>query len=137
MGKKFLNFLKKYWFCILLSVIMVMGNVFATYYSDLCTFGGDAFRAGLDTIYQFIITPIYSLIYGCLSYIKLKKIWTPQLILYIVAFLYWFRFDITELTWLGTYIWSVYPTIFSLIGVGITVFIRRLIKVIQQSGNGF
>ena len=128
MVKSFLNFLKNYWFCFLLSVIMVMGNVLATYYSDLCTFGGDAFRAGLDTIYQIIITPLYSLIYGCLSYIKVKKIWIPQLILCIVAFLYWFRFDITELTWPGTYIWSVYPTIFSLIGTGITKFVYYIIK---------
>ena len=139
----FLNFFKKYWFCFLLSVIMVIGLSLSTIFADLYESGRGIIRFDLRELYLIFGLPLYSLIYGCLSYIKVKKIWIPQLILCIVAFLYWFRFDITELTWPGTYIWSVYPTIFSLIGTGITKFVYYIIKELRtknsearQSRNG-
>ena len=137
MGKKFLQFLKKYWFCILLSAIMVIGLFLSTFFADLYECGRGYIRFDLREMYLIFGLPIYSLIYGCLSYIKTKKIWVPQLFFCGFSFLYWFRFDMKELVWAGTYVWTAYSAIFSLIGVGITVFIRRLTKVIQQSGDGF
>ena len=45
------------------------------------------------------------------------------LVLFVIAFIYWFGFDMKNLEWLGTYIWTFIPLIFSLIGTGITAFI--------------
>lgn len=137
MKNRFLSFLRKYWLCFLLSIIMVIGIYLSTCYAHLYESGseGDMIRFDLRELYLVIGLPLYSVIYGCTSYIKTRRILVPQLILCIIAFLYWFRFDINELAWAGTYIWSVYPVIFSLIGTILTAFIYSIIKSIKEYKN--
>ena len=135
MKNRFLNFLKKYWLCILLSVIMVIGLSLSTTFADLYESGRGYIRFDLRELCLVFGLPLYSLIYGCLSYIKIKGIWVPQFILCIITFLYWFRFDIKALAWAGTFIWSVYPVIFSLIGASITAFIYYIIKSMKEYQN--
>lgn len=137
MKNRFLNFSRKYWLCILLSVIMVIGISLSTRYANLYKSGsqGDMIRFNLRDLYLIFGLPLYSLIYGCLSYIKTKKIWFSHLILCIVTFLYWFRFDINTLAWAGTFIWSAYPVIFSLIGASITALIYYIIKSAKEYQN--
>ena len=137
MINRFLNFLRRYWICILLSVIMVIGLHLSSRYADLYETGsaGDMIRFDLYDLYIVYAMPLYSLIYGCLSYIKTKKIWFPHLILCIVTFLFWFRFDIKALAWAGTFIWTAYPIIFSLIGTAITAFIFHMIKSAKENQN--
>lgn len=132
MKNRFLNFLKKYLLCILLSVIMVVGISLSTRYAELYKTGSDGsmIRFDLRDLYLVFGLPLYSLTYGCLSYIKTKRIWLPQLILCFVSFLYWFRF-ITTLA-AGTFIWMVYPVIFSLIGASITAFICYVRKQMKE-----
>ena len=134
MKNRFLNFLRKYWLCILLSVIMVIGMSLTTIYADLYKTGSedDMIRFNLKDLYLVYGLPLYSSIYGCLTYIKTKNRWFPLLILGVVNFLYWFRFDIKELAWLGTYIWSAVPVFFSLIGSAITAFILHIIKSMKE-----
>ena len=97
MKNRFLNFLKKYWLCILLSVIMVIGLSLSTTFADLYESGRGYIRFDLRDLCLVFGLPLYSIIYGCLSYIKIKGIWVPQFILCIITFLYWFRFDINAL----------------------------------------
>ena len=135
MKNRFLNFLKRYWLCVLLSIIMVIGISLSTRYANLYESGNDdsMLRFDLRELYLVLGLPLYSLIYGCLSYIKTKKIWVPHLILCTGTFLFWFRFDIKALAWAGTFIWSAYPVIFSLIGTVITAFICYVIKSIKEN----
>lgn len=135
MKNRFLDFFKKYRLCFLLSVIMVVGMFLSTVFADLYVSGKGYIRFDLQALYLIFGLPLYSLIYGCFSYMKIKKIWIPQLILCLVVFLYWFRFDIDALAWVGTYIWSVYPVIFSLIGTLITAFVHYIMKAIKKSQN--
>lgn len=128
MKNRFLTFFRKYWLCILLSVIMVAGIFLSTRYADLYESGSGIIRFDLRELYLIFGLPLYSLMYGCFTYTKTKKIWIPQLILCIVAFLFWFRFDIDALAWVGTFIWSAYPVIFSLIGASVTAFIYYIKK---------
>ena len=135
MKNRFLSFLRRYWICILLSVIMVIGISLSTRYANLYESGSGMIRFDLRELYLIFGLPLYSLIYGCLSYIKTKKIWFPHLILCIVTFLFWFRFDIKALAWAGTFIWTAYPIIFSLIGTAITAFIFHMIKSAKENQN--
>ena len=132
MKNRLLKFSRKYWFCILLSVIMAFSMFLSTVFADLYLSGKGDIRFDLRELFLIFGLPLYSLIYGCLSYIKVKKIWIPQLILFLVTFLYWFRFDIKELAWPGTYIWSVVPVLFSLFGSAITAFILYIIKSMKE-----
>ena len=137
MKNRFLNFLKKYWLCILLSLIMVAGLYLSSHYADLYETGseGDMIRFDLGDLYLIYGLPLYSLIYGCLSFIKVKKIWLPQLILFTITFLHWFIYGVDALFWGGTYLWSAVPVLFSLIGTRITVFIYKIIKSIKEHKN--
>ncbi len=137
MKKRFLSFFRKYWFCFLLSTIMVIGITMSTRYADLYKTGsdGDMIRFDLGDLYLIFGLPLYSLIYGCLSYIILKKVWFPQLILFATTFLYWFIYGIDALFWEGTYILSAVPVLFSLSGTGIATFIYNIIKSINKKNN--
>ncbi len=134
MKNRFLNFLRKYWLCILLSVIMVIGILLSTRYANLYKTGsaGSMIRYDLRDLYLVYGLPLYSLIYGCLSYIKTRRIWIPQLILFIVSILYWKILDIYALEWAGIFIWTVYPVIFSIIGASITAFIYCVIIQLKE-----
>lgn len=139
MVKSFLNFLKNYWFCFLLSVIMVIGVYLSARYASLYKTGndGDMIRFDLGDLFLIFGLPLYSLIYGCISYTILKKVWGPQLILFAMTYLYFSTYGIDAFFWVGTYICSVYPTIFSLIGTGITKFVYYIIKESKKNtGNG-
>lgn len=139
MKNRFLSFLKKYWFCFLLSIIMVIGISLSTYYTDFYTIKSDMIKFGLSSLYLIYVIPIYSLIYGCFSYMKIKKIWVPQLILYLITCIYFFGTNLIvdkEIdNWINILIFSVYPVIFSLIGAGITAFIYNIIKSIKKNNN--
>ena len=52
---------------------------------------------------------------------------------FATVFLYWFIYGIDALFWGGTYIWSVYPVIFSLIGTAITAYVCYIIKTIKEN----
>ena len=124
----------KYWVCILLSVTIAVGIFLSTHYADLYVVGSDMIRFDLSTLYLIYVMPLCSLIYGTVSYVALKKIWLPQLILYIVIIVGFafnnFLFDREVDAIKNILIVSVYPIIFSLIGTYITVLIYKLIKVI-------
>ena len=122
MKNRFLRFFRTYRLCLLLSLIMVWGIFVSTNNADLFELGLLNFRE----TYLILGLSILSLIYGSVSYIKTRRIWIPQLILCFVSFLYWFQFDITTLAWAGTYMWAVYPVIFSIIGASLTAFIYYL-----------
>ena len=132
MKNKLLNFLSKYWLSILLSLIMVLGIFLSDVYADSCKFGKGYIQLNLWEFYLVFGLPVYALIYGCLSYIRLRKIWVPQLILFIVAFLFWLIYGLDAFFWSGTYIWSVYPVGFSLIASSVTKLICYIVKEIKE-----
>ena len=137
MKNRFLSFLRKYWFCLLLSIIMVIGIHLSTRYADVYKTGnvGDMIRFDLGELYLIFGLPLYSFVYGCLSYTILKKAWLPQLILFGVTFIHWFIYGIEALFWEGTYILSAVPAIFSLIGASITALIFYIIKSVKENQN--
>lgn len=136
MKNRFLSSLRKYWFCFLLSVLMVIGLCLTAEYADVYQTGseGDMIRFNLGDLYLIYGIPIYSCIYGCLSFAILKKAWFPQLILFAVVFTFFLTQGIAEaLAWEGTYIWSAVPVVFSLIGTAITALICFIIKSMKEN----
>lgn len=134
MKNKVLSFLRKYWLSISLSVIMVIGILVSTRYADLYHNGSEILPMDMRGLYIIYVMPLYSLIYGCLSYIKTKKIWLPQLIIFAITFAYWLGFGINSDTWAGA-IWSVVLVIFSLIGSSMTAFVYFMKKTIKENNE--
>ena len=94
MKKRFLSFLRVYWFLVLLNIIMLTGIVLSKVFGDVYIQKNALYTYNLHSIFVFVVLPIYSLIYGCLSYIVCKKIWLQQILLMITLLL---GFLITEL----------------------------------------
>lgn len=132
MQNRFLNFIRKYWLSILLSLIMVLGITLSIKYSYLYQSDSEVFPFDLSTVYLLCVIPIYSLIYGCLSYVKAKKVWVPQLILYTATFIYFFAVRSTSEVLLDILLFSMYPVAFSLIGSSITAFICYIVKKTKE-----
>lgn len=139
MKKRFLKLLQKYLFCSLLNVLMGIGIFLSTYYAETYVIGSDMIRLDLSILYTLYFIPIYSLIYGSLSYVKIKKVWAPQLILYFITAISYLLINLIidkELdAWKNILVFSVYPVIFSLMGTGITALIYKIIKSIKESKN--
>jgi hypothetical protein len=118
---------------------MVIGIFLSTYYAGTYVIDSDMIRLDLSTLYTLYFIPIYSLIYGSLSYVKIKKVWAPQLILYFITAISYLLINLIidkELdAWKNILVFSVYPVIFSLMGTGITALIYKIIKSIKESKN--
>ena len=87
MKNRLLIFLRKYRLLLLLNIIMLIGIAFSKIFGDLYIQKRDLFSFNLHTIYIFAVLPIYSFIYGCLSYIICKKVWFPQILLAVAMIL--------------------------------------------------
>lgn len=81
MKNRFLNFFAKYWLSFILCTIMFLGIVFSRIFGNVYISENSFYSFDLHTIYIFIGLPIFSLIYGCLSYIVCKKMWFQQILL--------------------------------------------------------
>ena len=129
-----LKFFKKYWLCMLLSIIMVIGIALADHYSYLYVRGDDfdLIRPNLETDYMVLGLPLFSLVIGVISYIKAKNAWLPPLIVGIISFIYWSAFHTETLSGLGICIWIAYSMVHTLIGTAITAFIYELIRAIKR-----
>ena len=130
MRNNFFKELRKYWFCVLLSVIMVIGIS----YADKYEIKNEFYKVFLYLIY---VIPLYSFVYGCLSYAILRKRLFPQLILYTITFLYFFSADLIiykEIDgWINNLIFSLWPVLFSFIGTIMTAYICGMIKFIREN----
>lgn len=139
MKNRFLKLLQKYLFCLLLSILMGIGIFLSTYYAESYKIGSDMIRLDLSSLYIIYFIPTYSLIYGSLSYVKIKKVWVPQIILYFITAISYFGINLIidkEIdAWKNILVFSVYPVIFSLIGTGIASFIYNIIKAIKKNNN--
>lgn len=139
MKNRFFGFLRKYWFCFLLSIIMVIGVSLTTRYANLYVSGRGTIRFDLQAMYLILGIPLFSLTYGCLSFVKLKKAWLPQLIIFVITCIYFFGanliFDKEIDAWKNILFISVYPVVFSLIGTLVTAAVCFVIKSIKEFQN--
>ncbi len=124
-----LKFFKKYWLCMLLSIIMVIGIALADHYDHLFTRDG---YPGFKFAYMFLGMPLLSQIIGGISYIKAKNIWLPPLIVGIISFVYWVWFDRQALNWFGAYAFVVRSMVYTLIGRAIALLIHTIIKAMKE-----
>ena len=137
MKSTFLNFFKKYWLCILLSTIIGIGFPLTIHYADLLKIGSGMIVFDLSALYLFCFAPIYSLMYGCLSYVILKKVWLPQLLLYVIGYVWLIIAHLAFYKevdgWIIFLIYFACLVFFSLLGALASAFIKTIVKEIKAS----
>lgn len=129
MKKKLFDFSRKYWFVLLLNLIILIGTVFSKVFKDLYVNDSGYFSITLYSIFVIVILPICSAVYGCLSYIICKKIWIQQLFLAITLLL---GFLIVEFIGLTVIIVPCF-TIISIFASLITKFFSWLIRETKKA----
>lgn len=87
MRNRLSNHCSKYKICYIISIVMVAGIFLSTYFSELFENGDSILTFNFSDIYLLFIIPICSIIYGIITYIKVRKIWIPQLIFFIIFIL--------------------------------------------------
>ena len=139
MKNRFLGFLKKYWLSILLSVIMILGLII----SGIIPYDKSEHESGIyfdaTLIYLIIVVPIYSFMYGILSYVRFKKALIPQSILYIVSLVGYLLFNLIydkEINLdilIGSLFMSIYPMFFVMFGTFLSRIFLKIKKVYKNN----
>lgn len=79
-----LNFLKKYRLLVWLNMLVLIGTVcFGVFGRHIFVSKSEFISLSLYSVYALIGLPIYSFIYGCMSYLIYKKVWFQQMLLAI------------------------------------------------------
>ena len=132
MKNRFSNHYSKYKISYITSVAIVAGIFLSTYFSELFEIGILNFR----DIYLLFIIPICSIFYGIVTYIKVRKIWIPQLIFFIIFISGYLLLTILlngSFKKTGEiFILCIYPLVFSLFSTIVTSFIFKLKKLIEK-----
>ena len=87
MKRKFLQFLRKYWVCVCLNIILLVGTVISRLFGGVYIQKTPILSYNLHSIYVLNVIPVYSSIYGCISYFINKKIVHQQILLAITLIL--------------------------------------------------
>ena len=139
MKRRFLNRFSKYNICYIIGIAIIVGFYLSICYPDFLEIGEDTLVFNFTDVYLIFIIPICSIFYGCISYVKVRKIFLPQLIYYVIFMLGYLlptvlingNFEKTE----GISILSLYPTVFSLVGTLVTAFFYYLIKIAGEHND--
>lgn len=126
MKNRVFSFLRKYRLCFLLSVILVVGMVIATIFNDLYVRRiNDDFTFGLAAYYFFYVTPIFSFVYGGLSYAVVRKFWAPQFVLLLIHI-------IGAVFTVNVIFEFIVAAFFSLLGTELVALVFHLIKTTRD-----
>ena len=136
MKNRFSNHYSKYKICYIASVAIVAGIFLSTYFSKLFEIGDSILTFNFSDIYLLFIIPICSILYGIVTYIKVRKIWIPQLVFFIILNLGYLLLTIslngTFKKTGGIFMLCIYPLVFSLFGTIVTTFILKIRKLIEK-----
>ncbi len=137
MKTSFVKFINKYKFCIVLNFIMLIGMLLSNFFGDLYTVNTGLWSYNLHSVYVIVALPIYSMIYGLLSYIFHRRIWVPQLLLFIFTIL---CFAFTELPpiegngfLIGIFVITPCYVICSISGAIVTFVIFKMITSVKRT----
>ena len=133
MKNKISDFIKKYWICFKLCLIMNVGMIISSVFSNLFEIGGNNIRFNLADLYILDVIPIFQFAYGYITYKNTKKILIPNGIVIMTWFVFnWIlsliTLDFSVLRPIGILFSSLLPTAYSMAGTLITAFIFKIKK---------
>ena len=125
----------QYKLLVLFNVIMIIGAVLSSVMGDIYVVQNEVLSYNLHSIFVLGILPVYSLLYGIVSYAIYKKVQYPQFSLLttlVLSFLFaeLISLDISGLI-VGFFILTPCYIVISFIGIAVTAFIcfvRRQMK---------
>ncbi len=137
MKKHFHNFFCQYRLLVLFNIIMIISTVLSSVIGDIYVVRNEVLSYNLHSIFVFRILPVYSLLYGIVSYAIYKKIRYPQfLLLTTLAFSFLFAelipLDISGLI-VGFFILTPCYMVVSFVGIAVILIPYKLINKIKEN----
>lgn len=130
MKSKFVNFIKKYWLCFVASTLPVIGLLIIKYYFDnVIVLRTDMFQWSVFDFYLLYGLPLYATLYGILTRAFTKKIWAPNIILFMTVWLLLFAFAGLRFDLLFTVYALAWPAVMVVISLLFTLLTSLLIKI--------
>ena len=132
MKKHFHNFFYQYRLLILFNVIMIISTALSSVMGDIYVVQNEVLSYNLHSIFVLRILPVYSLLYGIVSYAIYKKIRYPQFLL-LTALVLGFLFaelislDISGLI-VGIFLLTPCYMVVSFIGIAVILILCKLIN---------
>ncbi len=135
MKKHFHNFFYQYRLLVLFNIIIIISTVLSSVIGDIYVVQNEVLSYNLHSIFVFRILPVYSLLYGIVSYAFYKKIRYPQfLLLTTLAFSFLFAelvsLDISGLI-VGFLILTPCYMVVSFVGIAVILIPYKLINEIK------
>ncbi len=137
MKKHFHNFFYQYRLLVLFNVMMIISTVLSSVMGDIYVVQNEVLSYNLHSIFVLRILPVYSLLYGIVSYAIYKKIRYPQFLLLttlVLSFLFaeLIFLDISGLI-VGFLILTPCYMVVSFIGIAVILIPRKLINEIKEN----
>ncbi len=136
MKKHFHNFFYQYRLLVLFNIIMVISTVLSLVMGDVYVVQNEVLSYNLHSIFVLRILPVYSLLYGIVSYAIYKKIRYPQFLLLttlVLSFLFaeLISLDISGLI-VGFFILTPCYMVVSFVGIAVILIPCKLINEIKE-----
>lgn len=137
MKKHLHNFFYQYKLLVLFNIIIIISTVLSSVMGDIYVVKNEVLSYNLHSIFVFRILPVYSLLYGIVSYAIYKKIRYPQfLLLTTLAFSFLFAglisLDISGLI-VGFLILTPCYMVVSFLGIAVILIPCKLINEIKEN----
>ena len=137
MKKALLKLFYQYKLLVLFNIIMIISTVLSSVIGDIYVVRNEVLSYNLHSIFVFRILPVYSLLYGIVSYAIYKKIRYPQfLLLTTLAFSFLFAelipLDISGLI-VGFFILTPCYMVVSFVGIAVILIPYKLINKIKEN----
>ena len=137
MKKHFHNFFYQYRLLILFNVIMIISTALSSVMGDIYVVQNEVLSYNLHSIFVLRILPVYSLLYGIVSYAIYKKIRYPQFSLLttlVLSFLFaeLISLDIRGLI-VGFFILTPCYMVVSFIGIAVILIPYKLINGLKKN----
>ena len=130
MKSKFVNFIKKYWLCFVASTLPVIGLlIIKNYFDDVIVLRTDMFQWSVFDFYLLYGLPLYSALHGILTRVFTKKIWAPNIILFMTVWLILFASAGFPFDLLFTVYALVWPAVMFVISFLFSLLTSVLIKI--------
>ena len=137
MKKTLLQLFHQYRLLVLFNIIMIISTVLSSVMGDIYIVKNEVLSYNLYSIFVFRILPVYSLLYGIVSYTIYKKIRYPQFLL-LTTLVFCFLFaelislEIGELI-VGFFILTPCYMVVSFIGIAVILIPYKLINKLKKN----
>ena len=133
MKKVLAQLLYQYKLLLLFNIIMIISTVLSSVMGDIYVVQNEVLSYNLHSIFVLRIIPVYSLLYGILSYAIYKKILYPQFLLLttlVLSFLFaeLISLDISGLI-VGVFILTPCYMVVSFVGIAVILIPYKLMKL--------